>query len=200
MGQSPSLPSSLPNLALHCLRVADLSPASGLVEPFFDYLIDVETDPPSLRVQEEGVSGLSPVELSRILEENEGKRIGLKVYNAKSQRIRGGSSSSAQPSNMNPSPIKSSKWHCWAAGLVRGLLAHSQTSRSSQVVNGSKKPCLPMEKNLLLTLMSNHHYWAYHCGFAIPLMRWNRCITYWTCWRVHQRRWVSLHSFYSYEQ
>lgn len=100
MGQSPSLPSSLPKLALHCLRVADLSPASGLVEPFFDYLIGVEAEfDPNAALEDTNQangaiapgsgSGLSPVELGRILEENEGKRIGLKVYNAKSQRIRG---------------------------------------------------------------------------------------------------------------
>jgi hypothetical protein len=33
--------------------------------------------------------GLSPVDLGRVLESNEGKQIGLRVYNAKSQRIRG---------------------------------------------------------------------------------------------------------------
>lgn len=86
MGQSSStLPSSLPDLALHCLRVADTSPASGLVEPFFDYLVGVDTDPPT----QTRVAGLSPGELGRILEEHEGKRIVLRVYNAKSQRIRG---------------------------------------------------------------------------------------------------------------
>lgn len=90
MGQSSSaLPSSLPGLALHCLRVADSSPASGLVEPFFDYLIGVDTDPPT----ETGLAGLSLNELGRVLEENEGKRIVLRVYNAKSQRIRGESAS-----------------------------------------------------------------------------------------------------------
>ena len=86
MGQSSSaLPSSLPDLALHCLRVADSCPASGLVEPFFDYLVGVDTDPPT----ETALSGLSPAELGRVLEENEGRRIVLRVYNAKSQRIRG---------------------------------------------------------------------------------------------------------------
>lgn len=87
MGQgSSSLPSSLPNYALHCLRVAPSSPAHDLVEPFFDYLVGVETDPPTTHGAEEG---LSPVELSRVLEQNEGRRIILRVYNAKSQRIRG---------------------------------------------------------------------------------------------------------------
>jgi hypothetical protein len=87
MGQgSSSLPSSLPNYALHCLRVAPSSPAHDLVEPFFDYLVGVETDPPTSHGSDEG---LSPVELSRVLEENEGKRIVLRVYNAKSQRLRG---------------------------------------------------------------------------------------------------------------
>lgn len=87
MGQgSSSLPSSLPNYALHCLRVAPSSPAAGQIEPFFDYLVGVETDPPSQLIPEDG---LSPVELGRVLEANEGRRIMLKIYNAKSQRIRG---------------------------------------------------------------------------------------------------------------
>lgn len=87
MGQGPSsLPSSLPNYALHCLRVAPSSPAHGQVEPFFDYLVGVERDHPNVQESEDG---LSPVELGRVLEDNEGKRIVLKVYNAKSQRIRG---------------------------------------------------------------------------------------------------------------
>ena len=88
MGQSASssLPTSLPDLALHCLRVAEGSPAAGSIEPFFDYLVGVDADSPS---NEESLRGLSPAELGRILEDNEGRRIGLRVYNAKSQRIRG---------------------------------------------------------------------------------------------------------------
>jgi hypothetical protein len=104
MGQSSSLPSSLPDLALHVLRVADHSPASGHLEPFFDYLVGVEVPtstpgsasaaPASLQADGggsvEGFAELSPAELGRILEVNEGRKVGLKVYNAKSQRIRGG--------------------------------------------------------------------------------------------------------------
>ncbi|WVR08093.1 hypothetical protein IAU60_005139 [Kwoniella sp. DSM 27419] len=93
MGQSNSLPSSFPSLALHCLRVADTSPADGLVEPYFDYLIGIatehgESDLASLAGTKDGgsVGGLG--ELGRVLEENEGKRIALRVYNAKSQRVR----------------------------------------------------------------------------------------------------------------
>jgi hypothetical protein len=41
-------------------------------------------------------AGLSPVDLGRVLELNEGKKISLKVYNAKSQRIRGTSLVSRQ--------------------------------------------------------------------------------------------------------
>ncbi|KAK4685800.1 hypothetical protein P7C73_g4345, partial [Tremellales sp. Uapishka_1] len=89
MGQSASssLPSSLPELALHCLRVADNSPAADVIEPFFDYLVGV--DEATEQQSETRLSGLSPTDLGRILEENEGSRIGLKVYNAKTQRIRG---------------------------------------------------------------------------------------------------------------
>ena len=87
MGQTTSsLPSSLPDLALHCLRVAETSPASGLIEPYFDYLIGIDAS----ATTSTDLSGLSPQDLGRVLEENEGKQIGLRVYNAKSQKIRGG--------------------------------------------------------------------------------------------------------------
>lgn len=95
MGQTSStnLPSNLPSYALHCLRVADNSPASGLLEPFFDYLIAAEPSEnptiPSTTIPEDQEEGLTPVDLGRILESNEGRKVGLKVYNAKSQRIRG---------------------------------------------------------------------------------------------------------------
>ena len=89
MGQvSSSLPTSLPQYALHCLRVAPSSPASGHLEPFFDYLIGVDTES-DVQLEEGLGQGLSPVDLGRILESNEGKKISLRVYNAKSQRIRG---------------------------------------------------------------------------------------------------------------
>jgi len=92
MGQgSSSLPSSLPQYALHCLRVAPSAPASGHLEPFFDYLVGVDTETPSAEPSSSD-EGLSPLDLGRVLEANEGKRISLKVYNAKSQRIRGKSS------------------------------------------------------------------------------------------------------------
>jgi hypothetical protein len=98
MGQSSSsLPSSLPELALHCLRVAEHSPAASEIEPFFDYLVGIETPDhpfdaeaaPSGQGKGQGLVGLSPAALGRVLEDNEGKRVGLRVYNAKSQRIRG---------------------------------------------------------------------------------------------------------------
>jgi hypothetical protein len=87
MGQgSSSLPTSLPQYALHCLRVAPSSPAHGHLEPFFDYLVGVDTGSEADAQLEDG---LSPVDLGRVLESHEGKQIGLRVYNAKSQRIRG---------------------------------------------------------------------------------------------------------------
>lgn len=89
MGQgSSSLPTSLPQYALHCLRVAPSSPAHGHLEPFFDYLVGVDTNSES-DVNAQLEEGLSPLDLGRVLESNEGKPIGLRVYNAKSQRIRG---------------------------------------------------------------------------------------------------------------
>lgn len=94
MGQSSSTNlTSLPDLALHCLRVAEGSPADGLVEPFFDYLIGVDeaSSVPTGGVGAAGgaVSVPTPAELARILETNEGRTIGLVVYNAKTQRVRG---------------------------------------------------------------------------------------------------------------
>ncbi|KAI9638990.1 GRASP55/65 PDZ-like domain-containing protein [Dioszegia hungarica] len=107
MGQTgSSLPSSLPELALHCLRVADHSPASGQLEPFFDYLIGIESPDHPFDAEPgtgapqghgRGLVGLSPAALGRILEDNEGKKVGLRVYNAKSQRIREPTSSDQQP-------------------------------------------------------------------------------------------------------
>ncbi|WWD20265.1 hypothetical protein CI109_104741 [Kwoniella shandongensis] len=91
MGQSSSsLPSSLPDLALHCLRVADHSPADNLIEPYFDYLIGVQTVESTTQSdgEESLLSGLTPGELGRVLEENEGRKLRLRVYNAKSQRVR----------------------------------------------------------------------------------------------------------------
>ncbi|WVQ66090.1 uncharacterized protein L199_004268 [Kwoniella botswanensis] len=90
MGQSSSLPSSLPSIALHVLRVVDSSPADGLVEPYFDYLIGISTEKGEHQdlstLSEEGSNSL--VGLSKVIEENEGRMVGLRVYNAKSQRIR----------------------------------------------------------------------------------------------------------------
>jgi hypothetical protein len=90
MGQSTStLPSSLPTSALHILRVADNSPAQPHLEPFFDYLVSLDI-PSAPQSQSE----LTPASLARLLEDHEGTEVGLRVYNAKSQRIRGTSSSS----------------------------------------------------------------------------------------------------------
>ncbi|OCF35232.1 hypothetical protein I316_03275 [Kwoniella heveanensis BCC8398] len=112
MGQSTSLPSSFPTLALHCLRVADASPSEGLVEPYFDYLIGISTEKGDINdlstlaytnSNSHETNGQALVgaggglgELGRILEENEGRRIGLRVYNAKSQKVRA-SSTGSQP-------------------------------------------------------------------------------------------------------
>lgn len=85
MGQTPSisLPSSLPDLALHVLRTAENSPSYGLLEPFFDYLVGLDSS------SADSQQSLSTEALGRILADNEGGRVVLKVYNAKSQRIRG---------------------------------------------------------------------------------------------------------------
>lgn len=93
MGQaSSSTPSSLPEFALHCLRVAENSPADGVLEPFFDYLIGVDADV-NLTTGSVGdrapLQVPTPTELARLLEENEGRELGLVVYNAKTQRVRG---------------------------------------------------------------------------------------------------------------
>ncbi|WRT69655.1 uncharacterized protein IL334_006645 [Kwoniella shivajii] len=129
MGQSSSLPSSLPTLALHCLRVADSSPAEGLLEPYFDYLIGISTekgdsDLSSLAAGEHGgLGGLGGsgglAGLGKVVEENEGKRIGMRVYNAKSQRIR--------DVHLTPS-------RAWAEAL---LLANGESIPSATTTNSS---------------------------------------------------------------
>lgn len=88
MGQSPSisLPSSLPDLALHVLRTAENSPSYGILEPFFDYLVGLDS------ASADSQQSLSTEALGKILADNEGGKVVLKVYNAKSQRIRGQSS------------------------------------------------------------------------------------------------------------
>lgn len=91
MGQTSSTSlSTLPELALHCLRVAEHSPADGLIEPFFDYLVGVDeaSSVPTTRAGA-GPAVPTPAELARIVEANEGRTIGLTVYNAKTQRVRG---------------------------------------------------------------------------------------------------------------
>ncbi|KAK1923556.1 GRASP55/65 PDZ-like domain-containing protein [Papiliotrema laurentii] len=84
MGQSPSisLPSSLPSLALHVLRTAENSPSYDALEPFFDYLVGLDSS------SVESQQSLDTEALSKILADNEGGKVVLKVYNAKSQRIR----------------------------------------------------------------------------------------------------------------
>lgn len=91
MGQTSSTasPTTLPEFALHCLRVADHSPADGLLEPFFDYLIGVDAAASVPTGAASAVAVPTPAELARVLEENEGIPIRLTVYNAKTQRVRG---------------------------------------------------------------------------------------------------------------
>lgn len=91
MGQTSSsaTPATLPEFALHCLRVADHSPADGLLEPFFDYLIGVDAAASVPTGAASAVAVPTPAELARVLENNEGIPIRLTVYNAKTQRVRG---------------------------------------------------------------------------------------------------------------
>jgi hypothetical protein len=91
MGQTSSTatPTTLPEFALHCLRVADASPADGKIEPFFDYLIGVDAAASVPTNAAPTLAVPTPAELARVLEENEGIPIRLTVYNAKTQRVRG---------------------------------------------------------------------------------------------------------------
>ena len=93
MGQasSISLPSSLPDLALHVLRTAEDSPSHGSLEPFFDYLIGLDS------AGADSQQSLNTEALAKLMTDNEGGKVILKVYNAKSQRIRGESWIEAQP-------------------------------------------------------------------------------------------------------
>jgi hypothetical protein len=87
MGQGSSSGGlAMPDVALHVLRVAEFSPgAQAGLEAFFDYLIGVEL----IKEEKEEIAlSLDPEELGRVLEENEGREIGLRVYNAKTQRTR----------------------------------------------------------------------------------------------------------------
>jgi len=82
-GSSLSLPSSLPDLALHVLRTAEDSPSHGVLEPFFDYLVGLDSN------SADTAQSLNTRALAKLMEDNEGGKVVLKVYNAKSQRIRG---------------------------------------------------------------------------------------------------------------
>ncbi|KAJ9098662.1 hypothetical protein QFC21_004310 [Naganishia friedmannii] len=98
MGQGPSSGTAsshtFPRTALHCLRVQEDSPAYNAgIQPFFDYLIGVEllhrqASAGSEAYEEPVDLSLDPEELARVLDENEGKEIGLRVWNSKSQTIR----------------------------------------------------------------------------------------------------------------
>ncbi|GHJ87430.1 hypothetical protein NliqN6_3832 [Naganishia liquefaciens] len=98
MGQGASSGSAssqaFPRTALHCLRVQEDSPAYNAgIQPFFDYLIGVELLHRRSGAEEEvyqepeGLT-LDPEELGRVLDENEGKEIGLRIWNSKAQSIR----------------------------------------------------------------------------------------------------------------
>lgn len=86
MGQTASsAPTALPEIALHVLKVSENSPADGLLEPFFDYLVGIQDG----SGKQPGHEVPTPRELQSILERNKGKEISLFVYNAKTQRVRG---------------------------------------------------------------------------------------------------------------
>lgn len=86
MGQTASsTPTALPEIALHVLKVSENSPADGLLEPFFDYLVGIQDG----SGKQPGQEVPTPRELQSILERNQGKEISLFVYNAKTQRVRG---------------------------------------------------------------------------------------------------------------
>lgn len=98
MGQGSSSASAsshpFPREALHCLRVQEDSPAYNAgIQPFFDYLIGVELLHRRAGIEEEvyqepvGLT-LDPEQLTRVLDENEGKEIGLRIWNSKAQSIR----------------------------------------------------------------------------------------------------------------
>lgn len=86
MGQTASsTPTALPEIALHVLKVSENSPADGLLEPFFDYLVGIRDG----SGKQPGQDVPTPRELQGILEMNQGREITLFVYNAKTQRVRG---------------------------------------------------------------------------------------------------------------
>lgn len=96
MGQTASsTPTALPEIALHVLKVSENSPADGLLEPFFDYLVGIQDG----SGKQPGQEVPTPRELQNILERNQGKEISLFVYNAKTQRVRGECSECPTPAS-----------------------------------------------------------------------------------------------------
>jgi hypothetical protein len=73
-----------PSRALHVLRVAPASPASQTnIEPFFDFVVGFEGD--SLASQH----AIDVSQLETIVENHEGRKLNLLVWNSKIQETRG---------------------------------------------------------------------------------------------------------------
>ena len=154
MGQSSSNPSTLPAVALHCLRVTDGSPVAGQIEPFFDYLVGADDE-----AFEDSAS------LGRILKERQSREkdegVVLKVYNAKSQRIRGGSFSSLTKS-ISGRKATGAENRRWLIRLHAGFFMAPLTGRPD--ADSAK-----MSRSRL-------RRWDCHYALAIRRTHWRACI------------------------
>ena len=86
MGNGQSVPAEgkAPTRGLHVLRVTPRSPASQTdIEPFFDFIIGYEDVARSSQI-----ANSEAHDFERVVEEHEGRRLDLIVWNSKSQSIR----------------------------------------------------------------------------------------------------------------
>ena len=86
MGAGQSVPDQgkAPSRGLHILRVTPGSPASQTdIEPFFDFIIGYEDES---RISQE--ASIEAHDFERVVEEHEGRRLQLVVWNSKAQSIR----------------------------------------------------------------------------------------------------------------
>ncbi|EJC97943.1 uncharacterized protein FOMMEDRAFT_114717 [Fomitiporia mediterranea MF3/22] len=86
MGAGQSVPDQgkAPSRGLHVLRVTPGSPASQTdIEPFFDFIVGYEDEAYSSQV-----ANIEAHDFERVVEEHEGRRLQLIVWNSKGQTIR----------------------------------------------------------------------------------------------------------------
>ena len=86
MGAGQSVPDQgrAPSRGLHVLRVTPGSPVSQTdIEPFFDFIVGYEDES-----QPSQIANIEAHDFERVVEEHEGRRLQLIVWNSKGQSIR----------------------------------------------------------------------------------------------------------------